>query len=38
VRVGDGAREAFPFLGERCDEMVRKVMVRVRGSVGPLPA
>ncbi|MDQ6891703.1 MAG: RNA polymerase sigma factor [Acidobacteriota bacterium] len=35
ARVGDGAREAFPFLGGRCDEMVRKVMLRVRGSFPP---
>ena len=35
ARVGDGVREAFPFLGARCDEMVRKVMLRVRGSSGP---
>lgn len=35
VRVGESVREAFPFLGVRCDEMVRKVMLRVRGSAGP---
>ena len=38
ARVGDGARQAFPFLGERCDGMVRKVMLRVRASSGPAPA
>jgi len=35
ARVGEGVRETFPFLGVRCDEMVRKVMLRVRGSGGP---
>jgi RNA polymerase sigma-70 factor (ECF subfamily) len=38
ARVGGGAREAFPFLGQRCDEMVRRVMLRVRGSADPRPA
>lgn len=37
-RVGEGVRETFPFLGARCDEMVRKVMLRVRGSAGPTAA
>ena len=38
ARVGGEARQAFPFLGRRCDDMVRKVMSRVRGSSEPPPA
>jgi len=30
ARVGEGARQAFPFLGKRCDDMVRKVMARIQ--------
>ncbi|HWC65373.1 MAG TPA: sigma-70 family RNA polymerase sigma factor, partial [Thermoanaerobaculia bacterium] len=29
-RAGTGIREAFPFLGPRCDRMVARVMTRVR--------
>ena len=29
ARVGTGIRAAFPFLGERCDRMVRAVMARL---------
>ena len=29
AKVGPGVREAFPFLGERCDRMVRAVMARI---------
>jgi RNA polymerase sigma-70 factor (ECF subfamily) len=30
ARVGEGARQAFPFLGNRCDDMVRRVMLRIQ--------
>jgi RNA polymerase sigma-70 factor (ECF subfamily) len=32
ARIGPGVRAVFPFLGTRCDEMVRKVMERLDGS------
>lgn len=33
-RVGGNAHEAFPFMGERCDRVVKNVLVRL---AGPLP-
>ena len=30
ARVGEVARQAFPFLGKRCDEMVRNVLLRIQ--------
>jgi hypothetical protein len=30
ARVGEGARQAFPFLGKRCDTMVWNVMLRIQ--------
>lgn len=33
-RVGTGARDAFPFMGDRCDRMVHTVLDRVGESAG----
>jgi RNA polymerase sigma-70 factor (ECF subfamily) len=38
ARVGPGLRGAFPFLGDRCDRMVRAVMSRLAGPAPPSPA
>lgn len=32
ARIGPGVRTVFPFLGRRCDEMVRNVMGRLDGA------
>lgn len=38
-RAGPGIRQAFPFLGARCDRMVAKVMARIGASAnGDAPA
>jgi RNA polymerase sigma-70 factor (ECF subfamily) len=28
-RVGENGKSAFPFMGERCDQMVRGVFARI---------
>ena len=32
TKAGIGIREAFPFLGDRCDRMVESVLARIKGS------
>ncbi|HEV2711399.1 MAG TPA: RNA polymerase sigma factor [Edaphobacter sp.] len=36
-RIGTGAREAFPFMGVRCDRVVEKVFARIQASAQGRP-